>query len=175
MFLRECVFLTCSREGTCYYLFILISWIYSVVKRILEEVGFICEGFRFRVVSKTVISTLTVLHLFPLVVDLFLVALVPRYELSTHSHAAFQGAAVASLENTMFTWNLSGASYLNLDLLPESVTSVLVLEFVNLCEFHLCLKSVEFYFVKAKKLNSGMLDAFAMIMFWRPVKEMLFH
>lgn len=60
---------------------------------------------------------------------------------------------------------------LNLGLLPESVTSVLVLEFVNLREFHLCLKAEEFYFVTAKNLDSGMLDAFAMITFWRPVTE----
>lgn len=105
-------------------LFILICWIYSVFKRILEEVGFICEGFRFRAVSKNVISTLTVLHLFLLVLDLFLVALVLRYELSTHSRAAFQGAAVASLENVMFSWNLSSASCLNLCPLPEPVTKV---------------------------------------------------
>lgn len=75
---------------------------YSVFERILEEVGFICEGFRLRVVSKNVVK-LTALHLFSLALGLFLLALVPRYELSTHSHAAFQGAAVASLENTMFS------------------------------------------------------------------------
>lgn len=59
-------------------------------KRIVEEVGFIGEGFRFRVVSKNVITALTVLHLFPLALHLFLMALVPRCELSSHSHAAFQ-------------------------------------------------------------------------------------
>lgn len=67
----------------CNYFFVLICWIYSVFRRILVEVGFICEGFRFGVGSENVISTLTVLHLFPLALDLFLVALVPRCDLHT--------------------------------------------------------------------------------------------
>lgn len=36
-------------------IFILLCWIYSALRRILEEAGFICEGFRFRVVPKNVI------------------------------------------------------------------------------------------------------------------------
>lgn len=119
-------------EGTCLFhlsqrrkllvIFILLCWIYSVFKRVLEEVGFICEGFRFRVVSKNVITFLDIdspasFSSCPALVSGGSCA---KDELCTHSHAAFQGAAVASLENKMFSWNLSGASCLNLGLLPKS-------------------------------------------------------
>lgn len=119
-------------------------------KRILEEVGFICEGFRFRVVSKNVISTLTVLH--PVHCPGLVAGGSCAKVWALHIlPCCSPGSSSSITRNTMFSWNLSSASCLNLDLLPESVTSVLVLEFVHWCEFHLCGKGVEFCFVRAKK------------------------
>lgn len=46
-------------------------------------------------------------------------------------------------------------------LLPELVTDLFVLEFVNLCEFHSYLKGVEFYLSGQNPLHKGVLGAFA--------------